>query len=66
MNSEVFDFRVNKDDRIFISWRGKLVTILKEWEAQKFLRKAEHLNNQKAQSVMAKTTGNFKRGNERG
>jgi hypothetical protein len=66
MNSEVFDFRVNKDDRIFISWRGKLVTILKGKEAQSFLRKTGHLNDQEAQAVMAKTTGNFKRGNERG
>jgi hypothetical protein len=39
--------------------------ILKGKEAQRFIDKIGCLNDQEAQLVMAKITGNFKRGNER-
>ncbi|GED70062.1 hypothetical protein BRE01_37640 [Brevibacillus reuszeri] len=67
LDEEVFSYRVSKNNTIFIDWYGKQVTILKEKEAQKFLVKMEQARNHKEkQLVMAKVTGNFKRGNEKG
>ena len=59
-----FDFRTNKAGNVFISWEGKQVKILQGKAAQKFLAKIEGLDEFAAQLVMAKETGNFKRGNE--
>ena len=61
----VFTYRANKDGKVFISWEGKQVTILKGKPAQKFLKKIENADHLEAQLLMAKATGNFKRGNER-
>jgi len=60
-----FDFRTNKAGSVFISWEGKQVKILQGKAAQKFLAKIDGLDDLAAQLVMAKETGNFKRGNER-
>jgi hypothetical protein len=62
---EVFSYREGKDKKVFIYWHGKQVMILKDQKAQKFLSQIEGLDNREAQLVMAKLTGNFKRGNER-
>lgn len=65
LDEEVFSYRVGKDDKVFIYWHGKQVMILKDKEAKKFLAKITGLEHKAAQLVMAKITGNFKRGNER-
>ncbi len=62
---EVFTYRASKDGKVFISWHGKQVIILKDKQARDFLSKVEGLDEREAQMVMAKITGNFKRGNER-
>jgi hypothetical protein len=56
---------VSKDEQVFISWRGKQVTILKGKAAQQFISKIARLDGREAQLVIAKATGNFKRGDER-
>jgi len=63
--NKIFTYRKIKEDKVFIYWYGKQVTTLKGQEAQKFINKIRRLNDQEAQLVMAKITGNFKRGNER-
>ena len=60
-----FNFRASKTGTVFISWEGKQVKILQGKVAQKFLAKINGLDDLAAQLVMAKETGNFKRGNER-
>jgi hypothetical protein len=65
MDEELFAYRANKEGKVFISWHGKQVMILKGMQAQKFLAQIEPLADHEAQLVMAKLTGNFKRGNER-
>ncbi len=62
---EVFTYRASKDGKVFIYWHGKQVIILKNKQARDFLSKVEGLDEREAQMVMAKITGNFKRGNER-
>lgn len=64
LDEEVFTYRASKE-KVFIHWRGKQVMTLKGREASRFLSKADRLDGKAAQLVMAKITGNFKRGNER-
>ncbi len=64
-DEEVFSYRATKEGRIFLFWQGKQVKILKGPAAQKFLQDIVNENQKGAQLVMAKVTGNFKRGNER-
>jgi hypothetical protein len=65
LDDEVFAYRASKDDRVFLYWRGKQVKVLKGKEAQRFIDRITNLHHEEAQLVMAKATGNFKRGNER-
>lgn len=65
LDNEVFTYRAGKDGKVFIFWYGKQVKILKGKEAQKFLGKIAGLDHKEEQLLMAKVTGNFKRGNER-
>ncbi|MGM0852850.1 MAG: hypothetical protein ACQEWI_09620 [Bacillota bacterium] len=61
-----FQYRVNKDQSVFIEYERKRVKILKGKEAEKFIRNVNSAETDKAvQLIMAKITGNFKRGNER-
>ncbi|MCB9450184.1 MAG: hypothetical protein H6672_02025 [Anaerolineaceae bacterium] len=60
-----FDYQVTKDERVFIYWYNKLVTTLAGEKAKKFLRQINGLADDDEQLVMARFTGNFKRGNER-
>lgn len=66
LDEEVFSYRVSKDNKVFISWHDKQIMILKDKESQKFLSKIEKTEGKQAQLIMAKITGNFKHGNEKG
>jgi len=56
---------VTKDHTVFLDYFGKQVKILKGKEAEKFLKRIYAAENTtEEQLVMAKITGNFKRGNE--
>lgn len=61
-----FDYRELKDGRVVVCWYGRPVTTLAGKEAQRFLARAEGLEDHAAQLLMARVTGNFKRGNEKG
>lgn len=63
--NEVFTYQISKDKKVFIYWSGKQVKVFKGKEAQKFISKIIGLDDKEVQLVMAKVTGNFKRGNER-
>ena len=60
-----FSCREGGDGKVFISWRGRQVMILKGRKAQSFLLKLTDLDTTGQQLLMARETGNFKRGNER-
>ncbi len=64
-NASEFDYRIVKDGRILISWRGKQVVTLSGKKADKFRNQIDGLDDYGAQLLMARMTGNFKRGNER-
>jgi hypothetical protein len=63
--SEVFSYAETKDGKVFISWQGRTVTTLAGEGARRFLSRAEGLDADGRQQLMARATGNFKRGNER-
>lgn len=65
LDEEVFTYKVNKDNKVFIYWKGKQIMILKGGESEKFIRRIKEADNKEAQLLMAKATGNFKHGNER-
>jgi hypothetical protein len=65
LDDDVFTYQINKDKKVFIYWRGRQVRVLKGKEAQLLLDRIASLDAKGVQLVLAKATGNFKRGNER-
>jgi hypothetical protein len=63
--SSRFEYHSVKDGSVFIWWQGRPVTTLRGEEASRFTRRLENADEQGAQAVMQRATGNFKRGNER-
>ncbi|MFC0189371.1 hypothetical protein ACFFJY_13790 [Fictibacillus aquaticus] len=66
LDEEFFSYSASKNGTVFLEWYGKQVKILKGKEAQKFIERIQSAADEKErQLIMAKVTGNFKRGNER-
>ena len=65
LDDKMFHYRITKN-MVLIEYYEKQIIVLKGNDAEKFLNKINHANNDKEkQLIMAKITGNFKRGNER-
>ena len=62
---DVFTYKLNKDGTVFIYWHYKHVTTLRGSKAERFIENIENAGDDQAQLIMAKVTGNFKRGNEK-
>jgi len=65
LDEETFSYQVIKENRVFIFWKGKQVKVLKGKSAQLMLDKIAGLDAKGEQLLLAKLTGNFRRGNER-
>ena len=65
MSTGEFGWQATKDGRVRISWRGRVVTTLAGDAAARFVRQAEGADEDAVQALLARATGNFKRGNER-
>ena len=65
MSDVRFDFRVSKDGVVRIGWDGRHVVTLVGRSARRFLVQVADADPDAAQLLMARVTGNFKRGNER-
>jgi hypothetical protein len=65
LEEEPFSYCITKDKKIMIYWQGKQVKILKGKESDKFIAGIETSEGIEKQLIMAKVTGNFKRGNEK-
>ena len=65
LDEEIFAYRVTKDKKVLISYEGKQVTTLSGKKADEFISKIQNAEGKEAQLIMAKVTGNFKRGNEK-
>ena len=65
LDAEPFTYRMSKDGKVFLSYEGQQVKILKGREAERFGAAVTGASETEAQLLMARLTGNFKRGNER-
>ncbi|MGH3014596.1 MAG: hypothetical protein ACRDNR_12975 [Gaiellaceae bacterium] len=65
MSAGEFGWQATKDGRIRITWRGRVVTTLAGAAAARFVHQAEGADEDAVQALLARATGNFKRGNER-
>lgn len=60
-----FTYRQRKDGTLEILHHGQLAATLGQMEAQEFLDEVKSGAPSDAQQLMARLTGNYKRGNER-
>lgn len=66
LDEALFSYKVTKNNTVLIDYYGKQVKLLKGKDAEKILEKIKIAEDEKAvQLILAKITGNFKRGNER-
>jgi len=65
LDEEPFGYKELKDKKVQIYWNNKPVLLLKGGEALKLLKKLGNSEGKQTQLILAKITGNFKRGNER-
>ncbi len=60
-----FAYRVRKSGQVEVLHHGRLATILRGEDAEQFLAEVDAGTEHDAQQLMARITGNYKRGNER-
>jgi hypothetical protein len=60
-----FDFRRRKNGDVEILHRGRVATTLRGRDAEEFLADGPDATDDATQQLMARLTGNYKRGNER-
>ncbi|NLI16484.1 MAG: hypothetical protein GX409_09395 [candidate division Zixibacteria bacterium] len=60
-----FSFHVFKSGEVQIRRHGKTVTTLRDFAAREFLGDINGVSEDSRQQLMARYTGNYKRGNER-
>ncbi|KQL46022.1 hypothetical protein AN963_13525 [Brevibacillus choshinensis] len=67
LDGKPFSYRVTKNNTVFLDYQGQQVKILNGKEAERFLEKIKSAegDEKEVQLILAKVTGNFKRGNER-
>lgn len=65
-DEDIFTYRATKDGKVLISSEGKLVTTVAGRPAQQLMFKLQTSDRLEVQHLLARATGNFKHGNERG
>ncbi len=65
IDDAAFAYQTRKSGEVEISYHGRPVTTLRDEAATKFVNRIDGLGDPEAQHLMARVTGNFKRGNER-
>ncbi len=65
LEEEPFDYQITKDKRVLLYYEGKLIKTLSGKNASKFISQIDGVDWKEEQLILAKATGNFKRGNER-
>jgi hypothetical protein len=60
-----FSYRATKRGEVFVHHRGRLATTLRGTAAADFLSEVDGADAAEQQQIMARVTGNYRRGNER-
>ena len=63
--TEQFGYRVTKDGRVFVTFHGRHVVTVAGAKADQLASALAAADGEQEQLLLAKATGNFKRGNER-
>lgn len=65
VEDQAFTFQESKEGKIIIFYYNKQIMIVKEQRACTLSQKLANASLEEQQMILAKATGNFKRGNER-
>ncbi|MGM0837051.1 MAG: hypothetical protein ACQEV7_12920 [Bacillota bacterium] len=67
LSEEPFTYQITKKGIVFILYEGKQIKIVKGKEAERLIARIQEVddNMTEVQLLLAKITGNFKRGNEK-
>ncbi|HAM82263.1 hypothetical protein [Ornithinibacillus bavariensis] len=67
LGEEPFTYQTTKKGTVIISYEGKQIKIVKDAEAERLIAKIKEVEDNaiEVQLLLAKITGNFKRGNEK-
>ena len=60
-----FDWRVTKNGQVLVFRGGRVVTTVRGAAAARLLARLADADDEQAQQVLARATGNYRRGNER-
>lgn len=66
LEDDPFDWRATKNGQVLVSRSGRLVTTVRGTAAASLLGRLERADEHTAQQLLARVTGNYRRGNERG
>ncbi len=64
-NASGFTWTIRKNGELVISHHGQAATILRAGKVESFLSDIDGVSDQDQQDLMARLTGNYRRGNER-
>jgi hypothetical protein len=65
LDSDQFAYQLTKDGRVRVSHHGRHVVTVAGAAGERLASQLEGATDREAQLLLAKATGNFKRGNER-
>ncbi|AWE08800.1 hypothetical protein DCE79_16190 [Lysinibacillus sp. 2017] len=67
LGEEPFTYQIMKNGTVTINYRGKQIKVVKDKEAERLIARIKAVENNilEVQLLLAKITGNFKRGNEK-
>jgi len=65
LEDDPFDWRSTKDGQVLVSRGGRTVTTIRGAAARRLLPRLERADEHETQHLLARATGNYKRGNER-
>ncbi|MCC5896011.1 MAG: hypothetical protein JJU16_11150 [Alkalibacterium sp.] len=64
-DNQAFTYKIRKGNKVFIYYYGKQIMILTQQRALQLIEDLEYADAEEEQYLLARITGNFKRGNER-
>ena len=67
LSEEPFAYQITKNGTVAINYKGKQIKIVKDKDAERLIARIKSVedNITEVQLLLAKITGNFKRGNEK-
>jgi hypothetical protein len=63
--AESLRYTITKGDRVLIEWQGRTVTVVSGAAGAALAEQLQRADADRTQQLLARATGNFKRGNER-